>query len=157
MGRTAIRPARGEEAEALTSLAIRSKAHWGYSLEQMVTFRDELTFTAKMVLARRTQILEEDGVVAAMYTLLGEGDELELEHLFVDPARLGRGHGRRLFRHAAEVARAAGARALIFKSDPNAAGFYRAMGAVDTGEIPSSIPGRTIPTFRLTLVGRGAS
>jgi GNAT superfamily N-acetyltransferase len=117
----------------------------------MAVFRGELTFTAALVLQRRTQVLEEDGAIAAMYTLLGEGDELELEHLFVDPARLGRGHGRRLFRHATEVARAAGARALIIKSDPNAAGFYRVMGAADTGEIASSIPGRTIPTFRLTL------
>ena len=146
-----IRPARADEAEALTSLAIRSKAHWGYSPEQMAVFQGELTLTPAMVIERRTRVLEDGSMIVAMYTLRGDGDEVELEHLFVDPARLGRGHGRRLFHHVCDTARASGARVLIVKSDPNAAGFYRAMGAVATGEIPSSIPGRTIPTFRLTL------
>jgi N-acetylglutamate synthase-like GNAT family acetyltransferase len=146
-----IRRARAQEAGALTALTLRSKAHWGYSAEQMSVFRDELTFTPAAVVERRAHVVEEDGVVVAMYTLFGEGDEVELEHLFVDPARLRRGHGKRLFEHACDLARAAGARALVIKSDPNAAGFYRAMGAADAGEIPSSIPGRHIPTFRLLL------
>jgi GNAT superfamily N-acetyltransferase len=86
-----------------------------------------------------------------MYTLFGEGDEVELEHLFVHPAHLGRGHGRTLFQHASALAQATGARALTIRSDPHAAGFYRAMGATDTGSTPSSIPGRAIPTFRVAL------
>jgi GNAT superfamily N-acetyltransferase len=146
-----IRPARAEEAAALTALTLRSKAHWGYSAEQMAVFRDELTFTPAAVVERRAQVLEEHGVVVAMYTLVGAGAELELEHLFVDPTRLRRGHGKRLFEHACDLARAAGAQALAIKSDPHAAGFYRALGAADAGEILSSIPGRHIPTFRFTL------
>lgn len=135
----------------MTSLTISSKAHWGYSPEQMAVFRDELTFTPASVLERRTQVLEEEGRVVAVYTLVGQGEEIELEHLFVEPDRLGCGHGRRLFQHACSVAAAAGARVLVIKSDPHAVGFYRAMGAVEAGQIPSSIPGRTIPTFRFAL------
>jgi GNAT superfamily N-acetyltransferase len=146
-----IRRARAQEAAALSALTLRSKAHWGYSAEQMAVFRDELTFTPAAVVERRTHVLEEDGAVVAMYTLLGSGAEVELEHLFVDPPRLRQGHGKRLFEHACDLARAAGAQALVIKSDPHAAGFYRTLGAADAGEIPSSIPGRNIPTFRLLL------
>lgn len=146
-----VRPARPEEAGALTTLTIASKAHWGYTPAEMAVFRDELTFTPDGVLERRAHVLEDGGDMVAMYTLLGDGEELELEHLFVHPAHLRRGHGRLLFQHACAVAAAADARALTIKSDPNAAGFYRTMGAIDTGPIPSSIPGRSIPTFRFTL------
>ena len=129
-----------------------SKAHWGYTPQQMAVFQSELSFTPETLLERRPHVLEEAGQVVALYTLLGDGPEIELEHLFVHPDHLGRGHGRRLFHHACQVARAAGAVALTIKSDPNAAGFYRAMGALATGEIPSSIPGRSIPTFRFALL-----
>ena len=63
-----IRPARTEEAAAISSLALRSKAHWKYSAEQLAV-----------------------------------------------------------------------------------AGFYRALGARLEREIPSSIPGRTIPYFTYAL------
>jgi len=146
-----VRPARPDEAAELTALTLLSKAHWGYPPQQMAVFRGELTFTPATLLDRRAHVLEEAGQVVALYTLLGQGQELELEHLFVHPDHLGRGHGKRLFQHACQMARAAGAVVLTIKSDPHAAGFYRAMGATAAGEIPSSIPGRSIPTFRFAL------
>jgi predicted N-acetyltransferase YhbS len=76
---------------------------------------------------------------------------VELEHLFVEPSRLRRGLGAALFRHAVEQARAAGFRRLTILSDPHAAGFYQAMGAQLEERVPSSIPGREIPVFALTL------
>ena len=44
-----IRAATSEDAAAITSLAFRSKAHWGYSLEFMAACKDELTYTGKMI------------------------------------------------------------------------------------------------------------
>ena len=51
------------------------------------------------------------------------------------------------------IAREAGYTSLLIEADPNAVGFYEAMGADRIGEVPSgSLPGRTLPllVFRLT-------
>jgi GNAT superfamily N-acetyltransferase len=147
-----IRPARADEAETISRLAQASKAHWGYSPEQMAVFRAELTLTAERVVAQRTHVAMDGGALVGFYTLKGAGSgQIELEHVFVDPARLRCGVGRALFRHACQVAAQAGAGELFIQSDPNAAGFYRELGARYLGEIPSSIPGRTIPSFAYDL------
>ena len=53
---------------------------------------------------------------------------------------------------AAKTAREAGATALVIGADPRAAGFYRRMGAVEAGVVPSgSIPGRMLPLLKLRL------
>jgi hypothetical protein len=44
-----IRPASPDEAALISSLAIRSKGHWGYSAEFLDACRDELTYTAAQI------------------------------------------------------------------------------------------------------------
>lgn len=83
--------------------------------------------------------------------------EAELEHIFVEPSHLSQGYGRSLFEHAAALARAEGFVELVIQSDPNAAGFYHALGARLLREIPSSIPGRSIPTFVFSLGSAGSA
>ncbi|HEM47295.1 MAG TPA: GNAT family N-acetyltransferase [Alphaproteobacteria bacterium] len=156
-----IRPARPAEAGAISALAIRAKAHWDYTEEQLAVFRGELTLAPDRIVPSRTHVIEEHGCLLGFYTLVarGEGEEgregeAELEHVFVEPSAHGRGLGSALLRHACALARAEGFRALVIQSDPNAAGFYHAHGARAEGEIPSSIPGRSIPCFRLELEER---
>jgi ribosomal protein S18 acetylase RimI-like enzyme len=81
------------------------------------------------------------------YALVGEGREIELEHLWVLPERMGAGVGRALFDHAIRRAASLGAEVLGVESDPNAEGFYRRMGATRVGEISYPIDGRerTLP------------
>lgn len=153
-----IRPARPSEAEAISELAIRAKAHWDYTEEQLAVFRGELTLVPGRIVPSRTHVIEEHGRLLGFYTLVAHGEseaeggrESELEHIFVEPSAHGRGLGSALLRHACALARAEGFRAIVIQSDPNAAGFYHAHGARAEGEIPSSIPGRTIPCFRLDL------
>lgn len=78
--------------------------------------------------------------------MIADRRECWLEALFVDPSMIGTGVGRRLFLWSVEAARALGAARMEIASDPGAAAFYRAMGAVDAGEVASgSIPGRKLP------------
>ena len=66
--------------------------------------------------------------------------------IFVAPATLRGGLGRRLWAHLEDAARAPGVRRLEVDSDPHAEGFYTAMGMRRIGEAPSgSIPGRMLP------------
>jgi len=148
-----IRPARADEAHALTDLAMRSKAHWGYDAAFMAKAAPVLTVTPEMISAGRVIVLEDPAGVAGLYALSYEDDgTAEFDLLFVDPARIGAKYGARLFEHAVETARAAGAARLIVESDPNAAGFYERMGMEPAGERASPVdPVRKLPLLALDL------
>ena len=148
----ALRPARPEEGAALTELCLRSKAVWGYDAAFMAACRKELTLTPAGIRTSQVQVAELDGRLAGLAEVKSSGNIVQLEKLFVEPAMLRTGTGRRLLDWAKATAREAGATALVIEADPDAAEFYRRMGAVDDGLVPSgSIPGRLIPRLNLPL------
>ncbi|TQF03145.1 GNAT family N-acetyltransferase [Kitasatospora acidiphila] len=147
-----LRPAQPAEAEALTALVLRSKAHWGYDEAFMAVCRDELTLRPEQLVPGRTLVAEQDGTALGFGLLAGDAPVGELAMLFVEPAAIGQGLGGRLYRGLLELARTAGFTRLTIDADPCAADFYAAHGAVRTGETPSgSIPGRTLPVFTVTV------
>jgi GNAT superfamily N-acetyltransferase len=146
-----LRNPRPDEAAVLTDLCLRSKAVWGYDEAFMQACRDELTFTAKLIQSSRLQIAQVDGCLIGVTQVTLKGRVAELDKLFVEPPWLRSGAGRRLFGWAKTMASEAGAVTLIIEADPDAAGFYRRMGAVDDGLTPGSIPGRLIPKLKLML------
>jgi GNAT superfamily N-acetyltransferase len=151
-----IRAARADEAAELSALSMRSKAHWGYDEAFMEQCREELTFRPGEVERRRTSVAERNGRVIGLVTLEGEPPEGVLGMMFVDPPAMGQGVGRRLFEHMLANARKLGFRRLTFDADPHAVPFYRAMGAVRVGTVPSgSIPGRELPLMAVDLVPHG--
>ncbi|MFZ5669880.1 MAG: GNAT family N-acetyltransferase [Pseudomonadota bacterium] len=99
-------------------------------------------------------VAEEAGAPRGFYALVPHGADRELDLFFTANAAQGTGLGRRLFEHMAERARALGAARVIISSNPEAAAFYRRMGAVDVGVTP---PGEEIgwerPRFELVLPG----
>jgi GNAT superfamily N-acetyltransferase len=148
----ALRSARPEEGPALTELCLRSKAVWGYDDAFMQACRKELTLTPAAIMASQVQVAELDGRLAGIAEVKSGGDTAQFQKLFVEPAMLRTGTGRKLLDWAKATARAAGARALVIEADPDAAEFYRRMGAVDDGLVPSgSIQGRFIPKLNLPL------
>jgi GNAT superfamily N-acetyltransferase len=148
-----IRRARPEEAETLSGLMRRSKAHWGYDQAFMEVNQALLTITAEAIKRDTVYIAEVGDRVAGMSHLAQlEGDEALLDDLFVEPEHIGTGVGAALWRHAAGLAREWGARAIVLDADPNARPFYERMGAVITGETASTtMPGRTMPRMRYEL------
>jgi GNAT superfamily N-acetyltransferase len=148
-----IRPATASEAELLTELALRSKGHWGYDAEFLRDCRVDLTVTPQFIRSSPVYLLEEEGRVAGFYSLSGEGVEVELMHLFVEPWAIGRGFGRLLFGHAVEEARSLGFERMMIGSDPFALQFYEAMGARRVGEVASIVrPGRMLPLLQYSLL-----
>jgi GNAT superfamily N-acetyltransferase len=148
-----IRRASSNDAELLTELALRSKGHWGYDAEFLRDCRIDLTLTPEFISGSAVYLLEEGGRVAGFYSLSGEGPEVELTHLFVEPWAIGRGFGRLLFSHAVEAARSSGFERLVIGSDPFALEFYEAMGARLVGEVASIVrPGRMLPLLHYPLL-----
>lgn len=150
-----IRRAYGSDAGQLSTLAFRSKAHWGYSIEFMAACKDELTYTPEQIDSSRYQfhVCELDGETVGFYALELENEFIaEIEALFVQPKSIGTGIGRELMAHCKITARALGMQALVIQGDPNAEEFYLAAGGVRTGYRESaSIPGRQLPVFRINL------
>jgi N-acetylglutamate synthase-like GNAT family acetyltransferase len=146
-----IRPARVEEARLLSDLALRSKAHWGYSAEFIEQCREELSYSEQQLRAEHMRffVIESLQRVAGFYALKRlSANEMELEAMFVEPASIGEGFGRLLIDHAKSVASAMGAKRLVIQSDPYAEHFYVAAGGVVIGTRESaSIPGRFLPTL----------
>jgi N-acetylglutamate synthase-like GNAT family acetyltransferase len=143
---TRIRRAQPADAAVLTSLALASKAAWGYDESFMAACRAELTITPQSVLRQPTHVIERQGQVLGFYQLRIDGAVAEVTQLFIAPGMLRRGLGRRLWAHLDQTARAAGAARLEVDSDPHAETFYLAMGMRRIGEAPSgSIAGRMLP------------
>jgi GNAT superfamily N-acetyltransferase len=141
-----LRAARDDEAGELTALALRSKGHWGYDQEFLAACADELRMEPGTMASRRVTVAEADGAVLGFSTLEGEAPQGTLGMLFVEPAAIGRGLGRLLYRHVLDRARELGFERLTIDADPHAEPFYLAMGARRIGESPSgSIPGRVLP------------
>jgi GNAT superfamily N-acetyltransferase len=141
-----IRRAVVEDAAPLTDLALRSKAVWGYGAAFMNACRVELTISGESIRRRPTFLLEDRGRLAGFYQLRLSGPSAEVAQFFIAPEALRSGLGRRLWRHLERTARNAGADRLEVDSDPNAEGFYLAMGMTRRGEAPSgSIAERLLP------------
>ena len=144
---------RPGDAEALTAISFAAKRHWGYPESWIEQWRESLTITPEFVRRNEVYAAIIEGEVVGFYALVGEGREVELEHLWVLPEFIGTGIGRALFHHALRRAAFVGAEALVIESDPNAEGFYRRMGARRTGEISYPIDGqeRTLPLLAVEV------
>ena len=91
-------------------------------------------------------VAEQDGRLVGVAQIKVVGSEADLLKLFVEPTVLLSGIGRALFAWATELANSQGATRLSIEADPDAAPFYRRMGAQNVGVVPSgSIPGRMLP------------
>lgn len=150
-----IRAATSGDAAALTSLAFRSKAYWGYSLEFMAACKKELTYSGAMIDSPQFHfyVAETGGQLAGFYALdLSDSQTAQLEALFVVPKRIGSGIGRALIDHCKTISRQIGVRDIVIQGDPNAESFYLAAGGKPSGYRESaSIRGRQLPVFTIKL------
>lgn len=149
-----IRRAHPDEAEGLSALAIRSKAHWNYDPTFLEACRKELTLSADFIKTYSVYVVEEAGRVAGFYSVhvCAESSGGVLDFLYVEPESIGMGYGKGLWDHAVATARELGLSSFTLDADPNAEPFYRAMGAERIGEHESPArPGRMLPVMRYLL------
>ncbi|MEL7117182.1 MAG: GNAT family N-acetyltransferase [Pseudomonadota bacterium] len=140
----------------MTELALRSKAHWGYDAATVEAHRPLFTIEPADLETTEVWCLSEDAHQIAMIQLWADGPVCHLAMLFVDPALIGQGLGRRSFAFACDRAKALGCSIMSIKSDPGAAPFYEAMGAELVETLHSRIvPGEPLPRFEITLARIG--
>jgi len=148
----AIRRAMPGECEALSDLALRSKAHWGYDADFLAACRAELTVEPADVERLRVTFAEESGEIIGFYALGGGPPEGEVSFFFVEPGRIGAGIGRLLWQDCLATAARIGLSRIRIESDPFAEGFYTGMGASRVGDVQSqSIPDRRLPLLSFDM------
>ena len=141
-----VRPPAVEELPALSALCFRSKAVWGYDKDFMEACRKELSIEPADLRSTSIAVAERDGKLIGVGQIKVVGSDADLLKLFVEPTVVRRGIGSTLFAWATDLATSQGANRLLIEADPDAAPFYRRMGARDIGLAPSgSIPGRMLP------------
>jgi GNAT superfamily N-acetyltransferase len=147
-----IRPATIDELSGLSDLCFRSKAVWGYDEKFMEACRGELSFAPRDLELTPVAVAEHDGKPIGVAQLKVVDNEADLLKLFVEPSALRSGTGKALLAWATDIAKKLGATRLTIEADPDAAPFYRRMGAYDVGQAPSgSVPGRMLPKLAMNL------
>ena len=142
-----IERSTADQAERLTEIAFAAKRHWGYPERYIRQWRPDLTVSPEMIDTHETYAATIGDELVGFYVLITKGRQMELEHFWVVPERIGQNIGRRLFMDAVERARAHNAEAIEILSDPNAQGFYEKMGARTVGRVPAPTddPERCLP------------
>ncbi|QQS14885.1 MAG: GNAT family N-acetyltransferase [Rhodospirillales bacterium] len=151
-----IRPARADEAAALTALCVRAKGHWGYDAAFMEMSARALAVSAADIEAGVVWVAVDGGDAPLGVAELAVVDTAtaDLDKLFVDPGAMGAGVGAALLRFVAAEAGRGGRRVMTVLADPNAAPFYERMGARFQRMAPSdSIPGRELPLYVFDVGG----
>jgi GNAT superfamily N-acetyltransferase len=147
-----IRPVRADEAQLLHELTQRSTLHWGYEPAFLEREPEAIAVTPELLEgALAGYVLEEGGIVTGYYLITGTPEHAHLDKLFVDAPYIGTGRGKLLWNHAIATAKWLSVQKLDFYADPNAAPFYRAMGAVWVGEEETSRPGWNLQLFDVPL------
>lgn len=158
MDTVSIRPARPAEAGALTAIAVAAKRYWGYLDHWIDQWMPQLTLTPTYVKEHVVCVAEGHAGLLGFYGLHRHATYWELDHLWVLPAFIRQGVGRRLFDHAAAYVAAREPKVLRMDSDPNAAGFYERIGARQIGTVSAAIDGvpRELPRFEFSVASGDA-
>ncbi|WP_374366774.1 GNAT family N-acetyltransferase [Dongia sp.] len=141
----------------LDDICFRAKAHWGYDTVFMENVRDHIRVSGEAIALGRVWVALDPGGAPGGVVQVDRLDRAraDLTLLFVAPEQMGRGFGRALFDKACDLARDLGTEELLIDSDPQAAGFYAAMGARHVGDTATGYRGRLLPRFSMALA-RGA-
>ncbi|MFY9416521.1 MAG: GNAT family N-acetyltransferase, partial [bacterium] len=107
--------------------------------EYMERFKTIYRVTAGFIKENPVYVLLESGQVQGFYGLLLGNGEPALEYFYIARERIGRGYGTLLWKHLVEKCRELGIRELVIIAAPEAAGFYKRMGAVAAGELESRV------------------
>lgn len=145
-----IIPVIPSDATMLTEIALESKAHWGYTADQLDSWREDLTILPETFDSWRGSKFMSENEIAGFYLLNRVNTRsCYLEFLFVKPKFIGKNIGTQLIEHAIASCSANSCEVLHVLSDPNAESFYAKHGFKTLSQKESSIPGRFLPEMEL--------
>ena len=85
-----------EDHQRLTEISFASKRHWGYPEAWIQLWKDDLTIHPDHFQKFEIFKLVENSIIIGFSALSIRVKEVEVEHLWVVPEKIGKGFGRRL-------------------------------------------------------------
>lgn len=148
-----IRPARPDDAPALTQIMHAAKASWGYPDDLMEQWRKAWQITLEVLQKTHCIVAERNGLpVAFSGQTATDRKATDLSYLYVAPDAQKSGIGKLLLKRSEDFARRSGSARMTLRSEVNAGGFYEASGYATTGQEPSTMaPGRFMPLMEKRL------
>ncbi|MCS3447474.1 MULTISPECIES: GNAT family N-acetyltransferase [Bradyrhizobium] len=134
-----IRPARVDEADELTQIAVRATMRSGYDDAAVARFMPGLKVNPALIAAGLVFVAEDEQGSQRGYTALrptGMGGLILLEGIYVDPTCARSGFGTRLFETAVQLSRKMAGSVILIYSSPRAVEFYDRLGAIKIGMTP---------------------
>lgn len=147
------RPVNATDIPKINQLMRAGKAYWGYSEEGLDRFMKtfgiaDATYFDKCL----GFIAESKQKMVGFYLFKTNENPPMLDHFVLDTQQIGKGYGRRLWKHCVEQTQKQGWTEFTFWSDPHTQGFYEHMGAVKIDERPMvTLPGHVAPIMRFLV------
>lgn len=137
-----IRLARPDDRQDLIDLLWRASLAWDVVRQDLLDNPDVIDVDPEMIARNQVLVAEQDGLIVGFATILprenrdgeAEGNDAELEGIFVEPSAWRRGIGTALLHQIEREAQAWCANRLHVVASPNVEGFYLAAGFTRTGE-----------------------
>lgn len=130
-----IRLARADDRQDLVALLWRSALSWEAVRQDLLDNPELVDVDPELIARNQVFVAAEGGRILGFATIVPhEGDDAELDGIFVEPSAWRRGIGTALLRQIEREARAWGANRLHVTAGANAEGFYAANGFTRTGE-----------------------
>jgi GNAT superfamily N-acetyltransferase len=147
-----IEYANVEDNEILTEITKKSKAYWGYSEEQLLKWKDNLTISKGYIETNSVFKLVNDDAIVGYYSFIIKEEKIAiLDNLFVLPEYIGKGFGKYLMNDFLDRMRNDKFKKITLDSEPNAANFYLKIGFKKIGAFETSIKNRFMPIMEMIL------
>jgi GNAT superfamily N-acetyltransferase len=142
MSKLDVRLARADDRQDLIDLLWRASLAWDAVRQSLLDHPEVIDVDPEMIARNQVFVAERDGRILGFATIIpyeaddteSEGDDAELEGIFVEPAQWRNGIGTALLHHIEREAQAWGANRLHVVASPNVEGFYIASGFIQIGE-----------------------
>lgn len=149
-----IKKANPHDHKILTEITKKSKAHWGYSEEQIEIWSEFLRVSKEYVETKSVYNLIVEDKIVGYYSFFHESENtIKLDNLFILPEFIGKGFGKMLLNDFFIRLKNIDIEKVILNSEPNAEEFYTKFGFVKVGQIETSIKDRYLPIMEL-LIGK---
>ncbi len=134
------------DAKGLSIISLAAKRHWNYPEEWIQAWLPELHISADYI--RENQLLKavSDGQALGFCAVEKYEGYFEIAHLWVLPAFIGKGIGKRLLAESIAAYVPDGS-AIRVVADPYAEAFYARQGFVTQDQLESFPPGRFLPVM----------
>lgn len=118
----------------------------------MEIWRAELTIHPEYISENDVyKLLTDDGLIGYYSYFLISHEMVKLDNLFIEPTRIGKGHGLLLLSHLIDHVRTKGCNKVTLDADPHAEPFYLNQGFTTVGQLESSIKDRFLPIMEKAI------